>query len=229
MDTTTLSVQGRYNSEEEEVADLHITQGYSKDNRPDLPQVTLQLICEHLSGIPVHMEVLNGNSSDSESFRQTIQTFGDQLYSEDGLRTIVADSKLYSAATLEVLQDSRLNWVCRVPGTLEAVKEVLDEIEPDELEPLKQDGYRSVCYTCDYAGVDQHWVVYHSRSAMERESRTLTKRLEKEGATSAEKPEETRPSAISLSGRCARSCPRMATAVEVAPTGRYSNQDPQKI
>ncbi len=180
LDTTTLSVHGRYNSAQEEVTDLHITQGYSKDNRPDLPQVTLQLICEHLSGIPVHMEVLNGNSSDSESFRQTIQTFGAQLYSEDGLRTIVADSKLYSEATLKILQDSRLNWVCRVPGTLEAVKEVLAEIKPDDLEPLEQDGYRSVCYTCDYAGVDQHWVVYHSDRAMERESQTLTRRQKKE-------------------------------------------------
>ena len=180
LDTTTLSVHGRYNSEQEDVTDLHITQGYSKDNRPDLPQVTLQLICEHLSGIPMHMEVLNGNSSDSESFRRTIQTFGEQLYSEGGLRTVVADSKLYSEATLQVLQDSRLNWVCRVPGTLEAVQEVLEEIEPTDLEPLEQDGYSSACYTYDYAGVDQHWVVYHSRSAMERESRTLTRRREKE-------------------------------------------------
>ena len=180
LDTTTLSVHGRYNSDQEDVTDLHITQGYSKDHRPDLPQVTLQLICEHLSGIPMHMEVLDGNSSDSESFRQTIQVFGEQLYSEDGLRTIVADSKLYSEATLKVLQDSRLNWVCRVPGTLEAVKDVLEEIEPNDLEPLEQDGYSSACYTYDYAGVDQHWVVYHSRSAMERESRTLTRRREKE-------------------------------------------------
>jgi len=180
LDTTTLSVHGRYNSEEPEVTSLHITQGYSKDNRPDLPQVTLQLICEHLNGIPLHMEVLNGNSSDSESFRHTIQTFGDQLYSRDGLRTIIADSKLYSEATLQVLQDSRLNWVCRVPGTLEAVKELLERIQPEDLSPLAQEGYSSDCYTIAYGGVEQHWVVYHSRSAMERESRTLTRRREKE-------------------------------------------------
>ena len=103
LDSTSLSVYGQYNSEEEDTSSLHITQGYSKDHRPDLAQVTLQLICEHLSGIPLHMEVLNGNSSDSESFRQTIQSFGHQLYSEEGLCTIVADSKLYSDATLQTL------------------------------------------------------------------------------------------------------------------------------
>ncbi|MFZ2900820.1 MAG: IS1634 family transposase [Saprospiraceae bacterium] len=67
LDTTSLSVHGQYNSEEPGTAGLQITQGFSKDNRPDLPQVTLPLICEHLNGIPMHMEVLDGNSSDSES------------------------------------------------------------------------------------------------------------------------------------------------------------------
>ena len=180
LDTSTLSVHGRYNSQEEQVVELHITQGYSKDHRPDLPQVTLQLICEHLSGIPIHMQALNGNSSDSESFRQVIQDFGSQLYSEDGLRTIVADSKLYSEQTLEVLQASGLNWICRVPGTLEAVKKLLDEIKPEELEDLSLEGYRSACYTITYGGVDQHWVVYQSDSAQERERQTLHRQLEKE-------------------------------------------------
>lgn len=180
LDTTSLSVHGRYNSEETDPAEVHITHGYSKDNRPDLPQVVLQLICEHLSGIPMHMDVLNGNSSDSESFRKVIREFGNQLYSEDGLRTIVADSKLYSEETLQVLQSSRLNWISRVPGTLEAVKDLLDRVKPGDLTDLEAEGYSSACYTNDYARVDQHWVVYHSRSAAQREAKTLQRRLEKE-------------------------------------------------
>jgi len=128
LDSTSLSVHGRYNSDETEPSTLHITQGYSKDHRPDLAQVTLQLICENLSGIPLHMEVLDGNTNDSKSFRQTIQSFGNQLHSADGLRTIVADSKMYSEATLQVLQQSGLHWISRVPGTLQAVKDVLAQI-----------------------------------------------------------------------------------------------------
>jgi transposase len=185
LDSTSMLVYGRYNSDEEEVSELHIVPGYSKDHRPDLPQVTLQLICEHLAGIPMHMEVLNGNSSDSESFRHTIQTFGDQLYSESGLRTIVADSKLYSEATLTCLTDSGLNWISRVPGTLYAVKELLSDIELSDLEALDLEGYHSGCYTIDYAGVDQHWVVYHSQSAARREGQTMQKRLDKEAAECA--------------------------------------------
>lgn len=180
LDSTSMSVYGRYNSDQAETSELHITPGYSKDHRPDLPQVTLQLICEHLAGIPMHMEVLNGNSSDSESFRHTIQEFGNQLYSEAGLCTIVADSKLYSEATLQCLRDSSLNWISRVPGTLQAVKGLLSDIELSDLEALESEGYRSACYTIDYGGVDQHWVVYHSESADKRESQTLQKRLAKE-------------------------------------------------
>jgi transposase len=183
LDTTSLSVHGQYNSESSEVSGLHITQGYSKDKRPDLPQVTLQLICEHLSGIPMHMEALNGNSSDSESFRSAILNFGKQLHSEDGLVTIVADSKLYGKETLVALQGSRLNWICRVPGTLDAVKTLLEQIGPEDLDDLKEhgsEGYRSACYTFTYAQVEQHWVVYHSQSAAEREAKTLQRRLEKE-------------------------------------------------
>ena len=70
LNTTTLSAYGEYNSASEEPVELHITQGYSKDHRPDLAQATLQLICDNLSGIPIYMEALDGNSNDSVSFRE---------------------------------------------------------------------------------------------------------------------------------------------------------------
>ena len=182
LDTTSLSVYGHYNSEAENPVELHITPGYSKDQRPDLAQAVLQLICDHLSGIPVHMEVLDGNSNDSVSFREVIQNFGQQLRTTDGLRTIVADSKLYSAETIKALKDCNLNWICRVPGSIDAVKTLLEEIKAEELTPLTVEGYSSACYTYDYAGIDQHWVVYHSQSAAQREAMALKRQLDRECA-----------------------------------------------
>lgn len=181
LDTTSMSVYGQYNSAAEvDEAELHITQGFSKDNRPDLPQVTLQLICDHLSGIPLRMQALNGNSNDSESFREAVRLFAEQLHVADGVRTIVADSKLYSKDTLNVLKDSKLNWVCRVPATLEATKFVLKDVQRGDLEKLSIEGYSSCAYTYDYGDVGQHWVVYHSASAAEREEKTLKRKVEKE-------------------------------------------------
>ena len=46
MDSTGFHVDGKYNSDEEpEAGVIHITKGYSRDHRPDLNQVVLQLIC----------------------------------------------------------------------------------------------------------------------------------------------------------------------------------------
>ena len=48
LDTTSFHVDGRYNSAEEPEAEvIHVTQGYSRDHRPDLNQVMLELIVEH--------------------------------------------------------------------------------------------------------------------------------------------------------------------------------------
>jgi len=185
LDTTTLSAHGKYNSAEENVEGLHITQGYSKDNRPDLPQATLQLICEHLGGIPVHMEALNGNSNDSESFRQAIETYGRQLHAEDGVQSIIADSKLYSKETLQVLEENRMGWSSRVPGTLKEAKGLLRGIAPGSLSPLGIEGYSSASYPSDYGGVSQHWVVYHSDEAAGREAKALKRKLDKEAAQAA--------------------------------------------
>ena len=41
---------------------VHITHGYSRDHRPDLNQVMLELMVEHQAGIPVLMKPLSGNS-----------------------------------------------------------------------------------------------------------------------------------------------------------------------
>ena len=50
IDSTSFHVDGIYNSDQHEVEEgvIRITQGYSRDHRPDLNQVILQLISEHL-------------------------------------------------------------------------------------------------------------------------------------------------------------------------------------
>src|SRR4029434_8846238 len=54
LDSTSFHVDGRYNSDEEPNEHvIHITRGYSRDQRPDLNQVRLDLIVEHQAGIPV--------------------------------------------------------------------------------------------------------------------------------------------------------------------------------
>ena len=73
LDSTSFHVDGRYNSAEEpDEQVIHITRGYSRDQRPDLNQVMLDLIVEHQAGIPVLMKPLSGNSSDAHDFGQIV-------------------------------------------------------------------------------------------------------------------------------------------------------------
>ena len=103
LDSTTFSLHGVYNSEEEQ-ADIdegviHITKGFSKDNAPELNQVVLQLICAHKSSIPLWIEALSGDSSDKKSFRETLREFQKQ-FDRESMPYVVMDSAFYSQQNL---------------------------------------------------------------------------------------------------------------------------------
>jgi len=70
LDSTGCNEDGKYNQESSSEGLIKITKGYSRDHRPELNQVVLQLICEGQAGIPLLMEPPHYNNSDKESFRQ---------------------------------------------------------------------------------------------------------------------------------------------------------------
>lgn len=67
LDATSLHVDGTGNEAEDEGV-IHVTKGYSRDHRPDLKQVILELVAENQAGIPTLMRPLSGNQSDKTSF-----------------------------------------------------------------------------------------------------------------------------------------------------------------
>jgi transposase len=105
LDTTRFHTDGQYPRETEpDEGVVQITRGYSRDHRPDLHQVVLQLIVERQASIPLRMEPLNGNRSDKVSFCDTIRTHIGQLKTDVGLEYLGADSALYTAETLPQMQ-----------------------------------------------------------------------------------------------------------------------------
>jgi transposase len=165
LDTTSFHVDGRYNSDQEpEAGVIQITQGYSRDHRPDLNQVVLQLIAENQAGIPLWMEPLSGNSSDKSSFRVTLRAHLDQLKRDYHLEYIVADSALYTAETLPALND--LFWITRVPQTLVEARQAIQVTAPGLMSSLDKRSYQ--CLDSSYAGVRQRWVVVYSPEAYQR-------------------------------------------------------------
>jgi transposase len=176
LDSSSFHLHGQYSVEEPEKEAIEVTYGYSKEQRPDLKQVVLNLITGHGSQLPVWMEALSGNSSDKESFPESIQAFYGQLKGEESCYFVV-DSALYTAGNLERLGEIR--WLTRVPETLTAAKDLVANTDAEQMTEL-EDGYAYLERPNDYGGIAQRWLLVYSPIAAQREEKTLQRRVEKE-------------------------------------------------
>lgn len=173
MDSTSIHVDGQYNTIKDEVEEgvIQIIKGYSRDHRHDLNQVVLQLICERQAGIPLLMNSLSGNSSDKDSFRDMINAHIDQLRKDFEVKYLIADSALYVAKTLKDMND--FLWISRVPETLTLARAMIHEVAPDLMNNPEQAEFRSIGAV--YGDVKQRWVIVYSPEAYHRTLKTVNK------------------------------------------------------
>lgn len=181
LDSTSFHVDGQYSASgmDEDSDCISVVEGYSRDHRPDLKQVMLNMVVEQSAGIPLMMEALSGNTSDKKSFRALIKRFINSL--KQGTETApvcwVADSALYSLETLQAISD-HVRWITRVPETLSECKDLLQSIDTSTMQSfadknLAKYRYTKVCST--YADVKQEWLVVFSQDAYAREVKSLHK------------------------------------------------------
>jgi len=79
LDSSSFHLHGSYDEQEPNEETITITYGYSKDHRPDLKQVVVQLITSYKSALPVWFEALSGNSNDKKTFTETVKAYCKQL------------------------------------------------------------------------------------------------------------------------------------------------------
>jgi transposase len=108
LDSSSFHLHGSYEIEEPDKEAITITEGYSRDHRPDLKQVVVQLITSQRSALPVWLEVLSGNSSDKESFAASVEAYCQQL-GENDQPYFVMDSAGYAADNLKTLK--KMRWL----------------------------------------------------------------------------------------------------------------------
>lgn len=176
LDSSSFHLHGAYDPDEPELEAIEVTYGYSKDHRPDLKQVVVQLITTHKSALPVWLEVLSGNSNDKKTFTASIKAYCQQLQGDEQ-PYLIMDSADFSAETLKAAQEVR--WLMRVPETLAQAKKLVKETPQEELQALKP-GYLGKEILCEYAGIPQRWLVVFSEAARHRELKTLQKAQAKE-------------------------------------------------
>lgn len=153
---------------------ITITYGYSRDHRPDLKQFIVDLICSGDGDVPLFLRVGSGNESDSAVFASIFQEFKQQL-NLDSL--MVADSALYTAPNLEILNNCR--WLSRVPLSLKQAQQLVSQLDETEFNESSVSEYRWSEHRSNYGGVAQRWLVVESSSRRESDQRKLEKDIQR--------------------------------------------------
>ena len=175
LDSTSFHVDGEYDAELDTKA-IRLTKGYSRDHRPDLNQVILNLITENQAGIPVYMQARSGNTNDSEGFKKIVKSHVSSLKAAQRSRYLVADAALYVAETIQALQEQGQLYITRVPQKLVEAKNLIKNQNQLLLEPFCE-GYSGAWIDLNYGSVAQKWLFIRSAQATKRERHTLYKNI----------------------------------------------------
>jgi transposase len=91
--------------------------GFSKDHRPDLRQILINLIATPF-GYPVSGNILDGNTSDVETFRNNLDEMAAMPWVKEKT-PLIADSKLCTFQTIYKASELNIPIITIVPETME--------------------------------------------------------------------------------------------------------------
>lgn len=174
LDATSFHVDGKY--DDLDAQGIRLTKGYSRDHRPDLNQVILNLITENQAGLPVYMQACSGNTNDVENFKKLVKSHVASLKAAQRSRYFIGDAALYVAETIQALEQQKQRFITRVPQKLIEAKVLLKSAHATELTAM-ENGYSGAWFDSDYAGVKQKWLLVKSMQAEKREHHTLKKAI----------------------------------------------------
>ncbi len=204
LDSSSFSVHGHYNQtsssetkieSDVEPIPINITQGYSRDHRPDLKQFILNLIVTGDGNIPIFIEAASGNQSDKKAFGHLAKNYKKQLQLET---TIVGDSALYSKDNLELLK--QIKWLTRVPLSIAEAKNLVSSLSNSEFKTSEMPGYSWVEKSSTYGGIKQRWLVVESAARKKSALEKLAKKIVKEHDSTQKKLAKLSKKAFSSSG-----------------------------
>ena len=171
LDTTSFHLDGDY-EQDMDAKSIKITRGYSRDHRPELNQVVLNLITENQAGIPLYMQACSGNAQDTETFKKTVKAHLKSLKAAYKNTYFIADAALYVTDTIKALAEEEQLFITRVPQKLKEAKSVLANLDGVTWTELR-DGYAGTWHESSYGGVQQRWLIIRSAHAKHREKHIL--------------------------------------------------------
>ncbi|EAM51599.1 IS1634-like element ISCwa1 family transposase [Crocosphaera watsonii WH 8501] len=193
LDSTSFHLDGEYKREEDKEKQeeekiikerpIFNKKGYSRDHRPDLKQCVLDLITSQDGDISLFVRAGDGNESDKAVFGKVLVEFKKQIKFDS---IMVCDSALYGQENLQLIQ--HLKWITRVPMTIKKAKELVQNIEVEEVkdeDKEKRSDLNLESYTwkeeiVTYGGIKQTWLIVLSEKRQKSDLEKLEKQLSQE-------------------------------------------------
>jgi transposase len=172
LDTTSFSLTGDYVPESDQQA-IAITHGYSKDHRPDLKQVVLELMVSQDGGVPLMSKTWDGNAADGQIFQDRAKALLSTFAQSPTPRYLIADSKLYSKDN--AVQLKPLGFITRIPDTLTLVSQVIRQALREDTWQALDDTTRYHRLELGHYGMAQRWFVICSEAATQRAEKSVSK------------------------------------------------------
>lgn len=172
-DTTTVSLHGEYDYEEDEDSKL-ITFGRPKNGRWDLKQFVLNMIVNQ-HGIPLFMSLHAGNASDKKIIVKAMESLKSSLTTDKKIHYI-GDSGFYSEDNIKKFDKSY--WISHIPKTITKAEELIASNR--EMKPVGDGKRYSISQAViDYGGIIQNCALVLSHDMKKKKEITFKKNIDK--------------------------------------------------
>ncbi len=196
FDTTSVSVYGDYEFYNKDAQNIpfSITNGKSKDHRPDLKQFLISMLCVDKS-IPIMGKPEDGNGSDKTINNKVLSTVSKHMAKcgiAEGSFIYIADSAMVTGANLSQIGDSIL-FISRLPATYNECNRVIKQaVEKDAwvdlgvlavTKPTKNrpaTHYKARESTVELHGTKYRAIVVHSSAHDRRRQKRIERNLKKD-------------------------------------------------
>ncbi len=146
LDSTSFSYDGKAKSED--ICEMEIARGYSRDHHQELPQVCLLGLTEGTSRMPVFTKAVSGNMSDKTSFLDVVASEWPMIREQfNDLKYLVGDSALCTPDIL-ASADRKIFIVTRVPDTYRFVTQMINETKESDLTKVYDTDKEDQNYGC---------------------------------------------------------------------------------
>jgi transposase len=177
LDTTNFSLTGEYLSEIDSQA-VQITYGHSKAHRPDLKQITLELMCSQDGGIPLFSKSWDGNASDNVIFEKRANSLIENFKQSPAPKYLIMDSKAYTKNNANTL--SKLSFITRVPQTINVANSLIQQsLHFNKDWTVLDENYKYQLIELGHYSMDQRWIVIFSQHAYLKAEHTVNRAQKK--------------------------------------------------